>query len=65
MRSDMNDIERALPRRDFGQPTCINKWCASGQTVRVQGEHCRRCLDQQQRHKDAMRAFREKRQAAS
>ena len=55
MRSDRSDTERTLPRRDFGDPKCPNPFCENG--VRVPGEFCSTCLDQQQRHRDAMRAM--------
>lgn len=57
MRSDVShDTERSLPRRDAGDPRCPNPFCES--TVRVLGEFCRICLDQQQRHRDALHALR-------
>lgn len=54
-----NETERAL-RREI-DPKCANPFCAT--LVRVRGECCRECLDQQQRHVEAMRAFRAQRQA--
>jgi len=61
MRSDRFDTDRALPRRDFGTPKCPNPFC-DGQ-VRVPGEFCKACLDQQQRHREAMRAHQQQRTA--
>jgi hypothetical protein len=63
MRSDVTDTERTLPRRDFGQSKCPSPFCAN--VTRVPGECCKSCWEQRERHKAAIRAFREKRQAAS
>lgn len=64
MPSDLNDVEPTLPRRDPDKIQCANPWCNSGLTVRVRGEHCSTCRQQQERHREAMRAFRAQRQAS-
>lgn len=58
MRSDLTDTERALPRRDAGDPQCSNPFCETVVTIR--GEFCAPCRRQQDRHREAMRKFRER-----
>lgn len=58
MRSDISDTERALPRRDVGDHKCGNPWCETA--VPIRGEFCKGCRSAQDRHREAMRQFRER-----
>lgn len=58
MRSDISETERTLPRRNDGDPKCGNPWCET--VVAIRGEFCTPCRKQQDRHREAMRQFRER-----
>lgn len=58
MRSDISDTERTLPRRNADQAKCASPFCEN--ITGVRGEFCRICTAQQDRHREAMRQFRER-----
>jgi hypothetical protein len=59
MPSDLGDTERSLPRRDWNaDPKCASPFC--DQRIRVRGEFCKICEAQQQRHREAMRQYRQR-----
>jgi hypothetical protein len=57
MPSDFSDTVESLPRREWERDVkCSNPWCDT--KVPVRGEHCKACLESQERYRKAIKAHR-------